>query len=134
MFTPTLRCECAQPGLIDTIWEWSIEADSVTSEYPQDGGSVCCCHDYRIEARMQNCMVCCTLRVVGCAVSDSCHAEWEYPQDGDWGKKADGFYVQVVLWYSSQKHAYLKSSEPLKLWECSWMSKDFSSFCHFCER
>ena len=24
MFTPTLRCECAQPGLIDTIWEWSI--------------------------------------------------------------------------------------------------------------
>ena len=25
MFTPTLRCECAQPGLIDTIWEWSIK-------------------------------------------------------------------------------------------------------------
>ena len=25
MFTPTFRCECAQPGLIDTIWEWSIE-------------------------------------------------------------------------------------------------------------
>ena len=24
MFAPTLRCECAQPGLIDTIWEWSI--------------------------------------------------------------------------------------------------------------
>ena len=24
MFKPTLRCECAQPGLIDTIWEWSI--------------------------------------------------------------------------------------------------------------
>ena len=23
MFTPTLHCECAQPGLIDTIWEWS---------------------------------------------------------------------------------------------------------------
>ena len=25
MFTPTLRCECAQPGLIDTIRKWSIE-------------------------------------------------------------------------------------------------------------
>ena len=24
MFTPTLRCECAQPGLIDTIWEWDV--------------------------------------------------------------------------------------------------------------
>ena len=24
MFTPTLCCECAQPGLIDAIWEWSI--------------------------------------------------------------------------------------------------------------
>ena len=24
MFTPTLCCECAQPGLIDTIWGWSI--------------------------------------------------------------------------------------------------------------
>ena len=24
MFTPTLRCECAQPGLIDTMQKWSI--------------------------------------------------------------------------------------------------------------
>ena len=24
MFTPTLRCECAQPGLIDTMRKWSI--------------------------------------------------------------------------------------------------------------
>ena len=28
MFTPTLRCECAQPGLIDTMRKWCI-ADSV---------------------------------------------------------------------------------------------------------
>ena len=25
MFTPTLRCECAQPGLIDTMRKWSIK-------------------------------------------------------------------------------------------------------------
>ena len=25
MFTPTLRCECAQPGLIDIMRKWSIE-------------------------------------------------------------------------------------------------------------
>ena len=24
MFTPTLHCECAQPGLIDTMRKWSI--------------------------------------------------------------------------------------------------------------
>ena len=24
----------------------------------QDGGSVCCCHDYRIDARLQNCRCC----------------------------------------------------------------------------
>ena len=24
MFTPTLRCECAQPSLIDTMRKWSI--------------------------------------------------------------------------------------------------------------
>ena len=24
MFTPTLRCKCAQPGLIDTMRKWSI--------------------------------------------------------------------------------------------------------------
>ena len=26
MFTPTLHCECAQPGLIDTMRKWSIAA------------------------------------------------------------------------------------------------------------
>ena len=26
MFTPTLRCECAQPGLIDTMRKWSISS------------------------------------------------------------------------------------------------------------
>ena len=25
MFTPTLRCECAQPGLIDTMRKWSTD-------------------------------------------------------------------------------------------------------------
>ena len=26
MFTPTLRCECTQPGLIDTMRKWSISS------------------------------------------------------------------------------------------------------------
>ena len=26
MFTPTLRCECAQPGLIDTMRKWSTHS------------------------------------------------------------------------------------------------------------
>ena len=29
-----------------------IEAPSVMSEYPQDGGSVCGCCDYRVDAQM----------------------------------------------------------------------------------
>ena len=49
----------------------------MTSEYPQDGGSVCYFYDYCVDARLQNCVVCC-----GCVMSDSCHAEREYPQDG----------------------------------------------------
>ena len=28
MFTPTLRCECAQPGLIDTMRKWFIKVYS----------------------------------------------------------------------------------------------------------
>ena len=30
MFTPTLRCECAQPGLIDTMRKWSIKHHNVS--------------------------------------------------------------------------------------------------------
>ena len=45
---------------------WSIhqhktankETVSVTSMYPQDGGSVCCCNNYYVDARLKNCMVC----------------------------------------------------------------------------
>ena len=50
-------CSCCQP----------IEANSVTSEDPRDGGSVCCCYDYSIDVRLQNCVVRCVLRVIGCA-------------------------------------------------------------------
>ena len=34
MFTPTLRCECTQPGLINTIWEWSIGCECKGSSVP----------------------------------------------------------------------------------------------------
>ena len=32
MFTPTLRCECAQPGLIDTMRKWSIHVNIAGSK------------------------------------------------------------------------------------------------------
>ena len=41
-----------------------IEAVNVTSEYPQDGGSVCCCYDYRVLARLKNCAVRSVLHVI----------------------------------------------------------------------
>ena len=44
----------------------------VTTEYLQDNGSV-----------LQNCIVRCVLHIIGCVISDTCNAEWEYPQDGD---------------------------------------------------
>ena len=35
----------------------SIEAVCATSKYLQNGGSVCCCYYYRVNARLQNCVV-----------------------------------------------------------------------------
>ena len=52
-----------------------IEAASVTSEYPQDSDSVCCCYDYRFDAPLQKCVVHCVLCILGCIISDACHAE-----------------------------------------------------------
>ena len=51
-------------------YESQIEAVSVTSEYPQDGGSVFCCYDYRVDARLQNFVVRCALRVIGSIMSE----------------------------------------------------------------
>ena len=36
MFTPTLRCECAQPGLIDTMRKWCIDHFRITAIWPGD--------------------------------------------------------------------------------------------------
>ena len=52
---------------------YSIEAVSVTSEYSRDDGSVCCCYDNRVDARLQNCVMHCVLHVIGCVMSDACH-------------------------------------------------------------
>ena len=46
--------------------------------YSQDGGLVCCCYDYPVEVRLQNCVVHCVLCLIGCVMSDVCHAEQEY--------------------------------------------------------
>ena len=69
-----------------------IEAVRVTSEYPQDGISDCCYFNYRVDMQLQNCMVRCILRPIGCVMSEVCHAEQEYPQDGGCDKKADVLY------------------------------------------
>ena len=37
MFTPTLRCECAQPGLIDTMRKWSIDHDILLHQLDYNG-------------------------------------------------------------------------------------------------
>ena len=62
-------------------------------KYPQDGGSVCCCYDCHVDARLQNNMVHYVLNVTGCIMSDACHTERECPQDGGCGKRADGLYT-----------------------------------------
>ena len=64
----------------------------MTSEYPQDDGSVYCCYDYCIEAQLQICVLHCVFCVIGCVMSGTCHVEREYPQDNGQGKKADGLY------------------------------------------
>ena len=82
----------------------------MTSEYPQDGCSGCCCYDYPADARPQNCTVYCVLLVIGYVISDTCHAvKQEYPQDGRCLKEADGLLfftkVQVALdSFSTQKN------------------------------
>ena len=63
------------------------EAISVMSKYPQNGSSVCCCLDYCIDARLQNCVVGCVLLVIGYVISDECHTEQEYLQYGGHGVK-----------------------------------------------
>ena len=74
------------------IWKYfctfylTIEAVSMTSEYPQDGRSVYCYYDYRDDARLQNWVVLYFLRVIGCVMSDACHSELTCPQDGGSGK------------------------------------------------
>ena len=70
----------------------AIKTVSVTSEYPQDGGSVCFCYDY-LFASLQDCVVCCILRVIRCIMSNAYHAERKYPQNGGHRKKAEGLYM-----------------------------------------
>ena len=48
------------------------------------------------------CVVRCVLSVI--PMSDACHAEQEYPQDGGHGKKADGLY-SVIQTCSSHRFA-----------------------------
>ena len=69
----------------------------LTSDYLQDGNSVCCCYDYCFDTQLQNCVVRCVLRVIGCAVVGACHTGQEYPQDGGHGKMADSLYYETCL-------------------------------------
>ena len=67
-------------------------------DYPQDGDSVCCCYDYCIDMRLQDCVMYCVLHVIRCAMSDACHAEPEYIQDVAAGNAchAEREYIQDV--------------------------------------
>ena len=69
----------------------------MTLEYPQDGGSVCCCYDYHVETGLQDCVVCCVLHIIGCVMSDACHVKQEYLQGSGHGENADGLYsIEIV--------------------------------------
>ena len=66
-----------------------IEAVGVKSDYHQDGGRVRFCYDYRVNARLKNCVVCRNLRVIGSFMyiwNDYTHKMMAR------GKKADDFY------------------------------------------
>ena len=47
-------------------------------------------------SNISNCVVCWVLCLI-CIISDTCHAEREYPQDGGHRKKADGLYSYEML-------------------------------------
>ena len=47
----------------------------MTPEYPQDGGSVCCCYNYGVVTRLQDRVVRRILLVIERVMSDACHAE-----------------------------------------------------------
>ena len=83
----------------------------MTSEFQKVSSSVCCCYDYSIDVQLQNYMVCCILRVMGCVISDACHTEREYPQCGGRGKKADGLYCGAV---------FLECFTAKLLWPAMW--------------
>ena len=68
----------------------------MTSEYPQDGGSVCCCYDYRVDKRLKNMCGALCLASSWVHISNAGHTERYCPQDGDHGKKADGLYSFFV--------------------------------------
>ena len=87
-----LKCVLWIWPLVTSLCQVEIEAISVMSEYPQDGGLVCCCYDYRVYAQLQNSVVCCVLHVKGCVMSDAWHAQREYLQDGSHGKISNGLY------------------------------------------
>ena len=60
----------------------STEVVSMTSEYPQNGSLW-----LRFDTRLQKYALRCVLRVNLCVISDACHAQQKYPQDGGQRKK-----------------------------------------------
>ena len=85
-FQGKLQVKCVQSQLcsdVSAIAHVVIEAVCVTSKYLKDGGLVCCCFDYRVDVRLQNCMVHCVLLPVRGVMSNACHAEGEFPQEKD---------------------------------------------------
>ena len=79
-----------------------FEAVIVMSEYPKMAVQFVIA---MITALTQNCMVHCVLRMIGYVLSDACHTEQEYPQDGDRWEKADRLYhsrciILKQLWYN----------------------------------
>ena len=70
------------------------------------------CFDYHIDGWLQNCMVHCVLRIIGCVMSDACHAEQEYPYDDCCRKRLfeemlDNCWVPPALVILHYRHIFL---------------------------
>ena len=109
MFYWTLYQNTHVKLILQSFYAHSKHASTGTNGDPQDGGSVCCCYEYHVEMRLQNCVVRCVLRIFWCVMSNACHWEQEYTQDGGHGKMADSLYwchcqlkiVQTVVEFCS---------------------------------
>ena len=104
------NCHILQDPPLHVQWNIGHQYD-IRVPYQQDGGSICCCYCNHIDMPLQNFVVHFVLCVIGCIISNACHAEQEYQQDGGCSKAGwqpliwtvEGAYHSAVLLMSRTK-------------------------------